>query len=99
MIDLKGHAALITGSTKGVGRAIAEAYAAAGAEVVIHGRAMGPDAQQALEACRAAGAGAGATAASEKPGGVRIPGGRADFAAGDLSGPTEAAVEQLFRAA
>src|SRR5262249_55654792 len=38
MINLKGHAALITGSTKGVGRSIAEAFAQAGADVVIHGR-------------------------------------------------------------
>ena len=34
MIDLKGHAALVTGSSKGVGKAIAEAYAAAGADVL-----------------------------------------------------------------
>jgi NAD(P)-dependent dehydrogenase (short-subunit alcohol dehydrogenase family) len=37
MIDLKGHTALVTGSTSGVGRAIALAYARAGAAVVIHG--------------------------------------------------------------
>lgn len=52
MIDLKGHAALVTGSSKGVGRAIAEACAAAGAHVVIHGRAMSPDAEQVMERCR-----------------------------------------------
>jgi glucose 1-dehydrogenase len=53
MISLKGHAALITGSTKGVGRAIAEAYAAVGADVLIHGRSEGPDAEEAIAACRA----------------------------------------------
>ncbi len=38
MIHLHGHAALITGATQGVGRSIAEAFAAAGADIVIHGR-------------------------------------------------------------
>lgn len=52
MIDLKGHAALITGSTKGVGRAIAEAFAAAGADVVIHGRTMSDEAEAVLDRCR-----------------------------------------------
>lgn len=55
MIDLKGHAALITGSTKGVGRSIAEAFARAGADVVLHGRALNAEAQAALDACRAHG--------------------------------------------
>lgn len=55
MIDLKGHAALVTGSSKGVGRAVAEACAAAGAHVVIHGRAMSPDAEQVMERCRSRG--------------------------------------------
>jgi NAD(P)-dependent dehydrogenase (short-subunit alcohol dehydrogenase family) len=40
-IDLAGHAALITGSTKGVGRSIAEAFVRAGADVVLHGRGTG----------------------------------------------------------
>ncbi len=51
-IDLQGHSALITGSTKGVGRSIAEAFARAGANVVLHGRSPGPDAEEALAACR-----------------------------------------------
>src|SRR5688500_597450 len=55
MFSLQGHAALITGSTKGVGRAIAEAYAAAGADVLIHGRTRGPEADEAIAACRAKG--------------------------------------------
>ena len=37
-VDLSGLSALVTGSTKGIGRAIAQALAANGAEVVIHGR-------------------------------------------------------------
>ena len=55
MIDLKGHAAFVTGSTKGVGRAIAEAYAAAGADVLIHGRSGGAEAEAVVAACRGKG--------------------------------------------
>ncbi len=52
MTRLAGHAALITGSTKGIGLAIAEAFAAAGAEVVLHGRTQSEAAEQAIAACR-----------------------------------------------
>lgn len=55
MMSLKGHAALVTGSTKGVGRAIAEALAAAGADVLLHGRSEGAEADEAVAACRAKG--------------------------------------------
>jgi glucose 1-dehydrogenase len=63
MIDLKGHAALVTGSTRGSGSAIALACAQAGADMLIHGRSMSDDAQQAIDACRACGVASGFVAA------------------------------------
>jgi gluconate 5-dehydrogenase len=38
MFDLTGRIALVTGSSRGIGRAIAEGYVGAGARVVINGR-------------------------------------------------------------
>jgi NAD(P)-dependent dehydrogenase (short-subunit alcohol dehydrogenase family) len=55
MIDLKGHSALITGSTKGVGRSIAEAFARAGANVVLHGRQRDENAEEVLQICQETG--------------------------------------------
>jgi NAD(P)-dependent dehydrogenase (short-subunit alcohol dehydrogenase family) len=52
-VDLSGLRALVTGSTKGIGRAIAQTLAANGAEVVIHGRKPA-DVEHAIAATRAA---------------------------------------------
>jgi gluconate 5-dehydrogenase len=41
LFDLTGRLALVTGSSRGIGRAIAEAYTGAGARVVINGRDAG----------------------------------------------------------
>src|SRR5260370_2426361 len=42
LFDLTGKTAVITGSSRGIGRAIAEQMAAAGAKVVISSRKAGP---------------------------------------------------------
>lgn len=56
MFDLTGRIALVTGSSKGIGFAIAEALAAAGATVVLNARSTGE-----LEAARARLAATGAS--------------------------------------
>lgn len=53
MIDLTGHIALVTGSTQGVGAAIAESLCRAGARVILHGLADDAAAQSTLSRCRA----------------------------------------------
>lgn len=48
-IDLSGQVALVTGSTRGIGLAIARALSAAGARVAVHGRDAGRAAAVAAE--------------------------------------------------
>jgi 3-oxoacyl-[acyl-carrier protein] reductase len=53
--ELAGRAAVVTGSARNIGRAIAEELAAAGAAVVIHARRAAEDAEAVAGAIRAAG--------------------------------------------
>ena len=54
-MTLKNKVALVTGSTHGIGRAIAQRLAQAGADVVINGRSDDEDAQHSAELVRAHG--------------------------------------------
>jgi len=55
MIDLRGKAALVTGSSRGIGRAIALAMAQAGADVAVNYLANAEAAQETAEAVKQAG--------------------------------------------
>ena len=79
-IDLQGHRVLITGSTQGVGRAIALACARAGADVVLHGLVLDDAAKQTQDQCAAFGR-------------------QVELISGDLSGPTEEAVQRVYEQA
>ncbi len=55
MGTLEGQVALITGSSRGIGRAIALRLARAGADILVHGRAPGRAADAVCEEIRALG--------------------------------------------
>lgn len=55
MFDLTKKLALVTGSSRGIGREIAVALAKAGADVIVHGRTESPSALETAEQIRALG--------------------------------------------
>lgn len=57
MFDLHGKTALVTGSSRGIGRAILTALAGQGADVIMHCRAKSAAAEETLSALRQSGAG------------------------------------------
>ncbi len=56
MFSLQGHLALVTGSSRGIGRSIALAFAHAGARLILHGSKPSPRLDEALAEVRATGA-------------------------------------------
>lgn len=63
VMDLSGHAALVTGAGKRLGRAFAEAIAAHGASVVVHYRSSADEAQAVVDGIRSRGGKAAAVQA------------------------------------
>jgi NAD(P)-dependent dehydrogenase (short-subunit alcohol dehydrogenase family) len=69
--ELKGRTALVTGSTNGIGQGVAQALAAAGAHVIVHGRDTGRGVRVA-DAITSAGGAAAFVAADLAGGGSAI---------------------------
>src|SRR2546425_2258448 len=78
VLSLDGKVAVVTGASSGIGRAIALAYAAAGADVAVTYRTNRRGADETADGARAAGRGAGAVPAGRaRQGGLGPPAGAA----------------------
>ena len=53
--DLKGKSVLVTGSSTGIGAAVAKGFASAGAKVAVHGNSSKKEAEKVLAEIKAAG--------------------------------------------
>jgi len=70
MTDLISRTALVTGASRGIGRATARALAAAGARVIVHYGSAAREAESLVAEIRASGGQADAVGAEKPPGNV-----------------------------
>jgi 3-oxoacyl-[acyl-carrier protein] reductase len=103
MAELKGKTALVTGASRGIGRATARALATAGARVIVHYGRAGDEAQSLVSEVRAAGGRADAIASDlAEPGGAHtlaakvrdLVGGRLDIVVANAGVSKAATIEE-----